>query len=92
MNILDIFMEGPNTGACLFQDGRLIAMPEEERFIRVKMVSEVFPSNAIRFCLKQAGIELTDLACVATANAVFHAASPRPSGSCYCAKWSFDRR
>ena len=60
-------MEGPNTGACLFRDGELVAMAEEERFIRVKRASEVFPSNAIKFCLKQGGIKLKEVQIVATA-------------------------
>ena len=45
MNIIGIFMEGPNTGACLFKNGKLIAMAEEERFTRVKRASENFPSS-----------------------------------------------
>ena len=67
MNILGIFMEGPNTGACLFSDGKLIAMAEEERFIPQKTASEKFPSSSIAFCLKKASLKLTDIHTVATA-------------------------
>ncbi len=66
MNVIGLFIEGPNTGACLFQDGKLIAMAEEERFVRIKRASEMFPSNAIKYCLKEAGIGLRDVAAVAT--------------------------
>ncbi|MCP4914381.1 MAG: carbamoyltransferase [Oligoflexia bacterium] len=67
MNIIGIFMEGPNTGACLFSNGKLVAMAEEERFIRQKTASERFPSNSISFCLKKANLKLTDIHTVATA-------------------------
>lgn len=60
-------MEGPNTGACLFINGKLIAMAEEERFVRVKSASEMFPSNAIKYCLKEGGLKLRDVQIVATA-------------------------
>ncbi len=67
MNIVGIFMEGPNTGACLFRDGVMLAMAEEERFIRVKTASEIFPSNAIKYCLKEGGVVLSEVDVVATA-------------------------
>jgi carbamoyltransferase len=66
MKVLGIFMEGPNTGACLFDNARLIAMAEEERYIRVKSASEKFPSNAIQSCLKTAGLRLRDIDVIAT--------------------------
>ncbi len=65
MYVLGLFLEGPNTGACLFQDGVLVAMVEEERFTRSKRASETFPSNSIRFCLKQAKIRLAQVKTVA---------------------------
>lgn len=67
MNILGIFMEGPNTGACLLRDGLLVAVGEEERFTRVKRASDQFPSNSIRYCLREAGIRLCDVGHIATA-------------------------
>ena len=60
-------MEGPNTGACLFRDGVLLAMAEEERFIRVKRASEKFPSQSLQYCLTEAGVRLRDIAVVAVA-------------------------
>jgi len=67
MYIIGIFMEGPNTGACLFRDGELVAMAEEERFNRIKTSSEIFPTNAIKYCLEEARINLQDVGIVATA-------------------------
>lgn len=41
-------------------DGRLIAAVEEERFNRVKYAAG-FPAQAIRYCLKEAGLTLADI-------------------------------
>lgn len=65
MFILGIFLEGPNTGACLFGDGKMIAMVEEERFVRVKRATNQFPVGSIRYCLHEAGIELPEVSIVA---------------------------
>ncbi len=46
-----------DSSACLVQDGVLLAAAEEERFRRVKHWAG-FPSEAIRFCLDEAGIGL----------------------------------
>jgi carbamoyltransferase len=67
MNVIGIFMEGPNTGACILHEGRLVAVAEEERFTRVKRASDQFPSNSIAYCLKQAGLTLADIDCIASA-------------------------
>lgn len=47
--------------AALVKDGQVIAAVEEERFLRVKHASGWLPTNAIRFCLKKAGITVQDL-------------------------------
>ena len=60
-------MEGPNTGASLFRDGKLVAVAEEERFSRVKRATDQFPSSAIRYCLKEANIRLRDVSTIASA-------------------------
>ncbi|WP_081662761.1 carbamoyltransferase C-terminal domain-containing protein [Thermithiobacillus tepidarius DSM 3134] len=46
-----------DAAACLIQDGKLIAAAEEERFRRIKHWAG-FPSEAIRYCLDEAGIKL----------------------------------
>lgn len=60
-------MQGPNTGACLVRDGRVVAAAEEERFTRQKRASEAFPAQSIQFCLRHAGLTLRDVDVVATA-------------------------
>ena len=67
MNVIGIFMAGPNTAACLFSNGQLVAMAEEERFVRVKTASEYFPAQSIKYCLREGGLFLTDIHTVALA-------------------------
>ena len=44
-----------DSAACLLVDGRVVAAAQEERFSRKKH-DERFPSQAVDYCLKQAGI------------------------------------
>src|SRR6266481_1947189 len=60
MNILGINAYHGNASAAIVSDGRLIAAVEEERFNRVKYAAG-FPAAAIRYCLKEAGITLSDV-------------------------------
>jgi carbamoyltransferase len=53
-----------DSAACLLKDGELIAAVQEERFTRKKHDPE-FPVNAVRFCLRQAGLEPGQLDLVA---------------------------
>ena len=46
-----------DASACLVRDGRIIAAAEEERFRRIKHWAG-FPSEAIRYCLREGGITL----------------------------------
>jgi carbamoyltransferase len=55
MRILGINAFHGDSSACLVDDGRLVAAAEEERFRRIKHWAG-FPSDAIRFCLKAAGL------------------------------------
>jgi carbamoyltransferase len=64
MNILGINAYHGNASAALVCDGRLIAAVEEERFNRVKYAAG-FPAAAVRYCLKEAGITLSDIDYVA---------------------------
>ena len=61
MNVLGISCNGPNPSACLVMDGRLVAMAEEERFVRIKTAPNSFPSNSVDYCLAEAGIDLKDV-------------------------------
>lgn len=53
-----------DASACLVKDGALVAAAEEERFRRIKHWAG-FPSEAIRYCLSEAGIRLGDVDVVA---------------------------
>src|SRR5579863_7865419 len=64
MNILGINAYHGNASAAIVCDGRLVAAIEEERFNRVKYAAG-FPSQAIRYCLKEAGLLLKDIDYVA---------------------------
>jgi len=46
-----------DAAACLVKDGELVAAVEEERFRRIKHWGG-FPSESIRYCLREAGIDL----------------------------------
>ena len=60
MNILGINAYHGNASAAIVCDGQLIAAVEEERFNRVKYAAG-FPAQAIRYCLKEAGLTLKDV-------------------------------
>ncbi|HVS87881.1 MAG TPA: carbamoyltransferase C-terminal domain-containing protein [Candidatus Acidoferrum sp.] len=60
MNILGINAYHGNASAAIVCDGRLIAAVEEERFNRVKYAAG-FPAQAIRYCLREAGLALADI-------------------------------
>lgn len=55
MTILGINAYHADSSAAIFVDGKLVAAIEEERFRRVKHWAG-FPSMAIEFCLREAGI------------------------------------
>ena len=50
-----------DSAAALIKDGEIVAAAQEERFSRKKHDPD-FPENAIAYCLKEAGIELGDVA------------------------------
>lgn len=54
-----------NNAACLLQGGRLVAMAEEERLIRVKYAQGVPPLRSIEHCLRAAGCTLDDVDLIA---------------------------
>jgi carbamoyltransferase len=55
---------GHHPAAVLLRNGEIVAMCEEERFVRVKEAPGLFPLHAIQFCLARAGIGPHDLAAV----------------------------
>lgn len=58
--ILGISAYYHDSAAAIVKDGEIIAAAQEERFTRIKQDSE-YPSNAINYCLKEAGISPEDL-------------------------------
>ena len=64
MYILGISAFYHDSAACLVKDGEIVAAAQEERFTRKKH-DHAFPSNAIQYCLKESGIDSTELDFVA---------------------------
>ncbi len=59
-HILGISAFYHDSAACLVRNGEIVAAAQEERFTRVKHDPD-FPGNAIRYCLREAGIRPRDL-------------------------------
>ena len=57
MLILGLNAYHGDAAACLVRDGEIVAAAEEERFRRIKHWAG-FPSEAIRYCLAEAGVGL----------------------------------
>ena len=53
-----------DSAAALVIDGQLVAAAEEERFRRIKHWAG-FPSESIRFCLREAGVSLAQVSAIA---------------------------
>jgi len=64
MYILGISAYYHDSAACILKNGTIIAAAQEERFTRKKH-DQSFPSNAIKYCLKEANINASDLGLVA---------------------------
>ncbi|HJW92274.1 MAG TPA: carbamoyltransferase C-terminal domain-containing protein [Thermoanaerobaculia bacterium] len=60
MIILGINAHHADASACIVVDGKLVAAAEEERFRRIKHWAG-FPSVAIEYCLREAGVALNDV-------------------------------
>ena len=64
MYILGISAYYHDSAACIIKDGQIIGAVQEERFTRKKH-DQNFPSNAIQYCFKEAGIGSSELDLVA---------------------------
>jgi len=60
MNILGISAYYHDSAACLVRDGDIVAAAQEERFSRKKH-DHRFPTEAVRYCLDEAGLAARDL-------------------------------
>ena len=59
MRILGISCYYHDAAACLVEDGRIVAAAQEERFTRKKHDAS-FPTNAVKYCLAEAGMRPGD--------------------------------
>ena len=64
MDILGISAFYHDSAAALVRDGAVVAAAQEERFSRKKH-DPGFPSQAVRYCLREGGIAAADLDMVA---------------------------
>jgi carbamoyltransferase len=64
MDILGVSAFYHDSAACLLRDGEIVAAAQEERFTRKKQDAG-FPSEAIRYCLREGGISLGDVRYIA---------------------------
>ena len=78
MIILGLNAYHGDSAACIIRDGEIVAAAEEERFRRIKHWAG-FPSQAIAYCLTEAGVSLSEVEHVAINWA---ALGPAPSGRC----------
>jgi carbamoyltransferase len=60
MNILGLSCFYHDSAACLLKDGVIVAAAQEERFTRKKH-DAAFPHKAIQYCLKEAGLSVSDI-------------------------------
>lgn len=60
MNILGISAYYHDSAAALLRDGELVAAAQEERFTRIKFDAR-FPSASVQYCLREAGLQISDL-------------------------------
>src|SRR5881409_2560549 len=63
-DILGISAFYHDSAACLLRDGEIIAAAQEERFNRKKHYSG-FPTESVRYCLREGGVSLSDLRYIA---------------------------
>ncbi len=64
MRILGISAFYHDSAACILENDRIVAAAQEERFTRIKHDAG-FPTNAVTYCLEEAGIGIDDLDAVA---------------------------
>ena len=60
MNILGLSAFYHDSAACLVRDGEIIAAAQEERFTRKKHDAS-FPEHAVKYCLREGGLNVNEL-------------------------------
>jgi carbamoyltransferase len=83
MNILGLYgglhLGEHDASAAIICDGQVVAVCEEERFLRVKSPLAVLPIESVKHCLKEAGLKMNDIDFVAHPGAIFLHLPPRIS-------------
>lgn len=69
-----------NSAAAVIRDGVLLAMAREERFDRIKF-SDSYPTRAVNYCLKEAGMNIKDIDHVVFAWNPGHELEPQDSSA-----------
>ncbi len=64
LNIIGISAYYHDSACCLLQDGALLAAAQEERFSRKKHDASL-PVRSFQYCLREAGLTITDVDCIA---------------------------
>lgn len=59
------YQRSHDSAACIIKNGEILAMAEEERFLRKKHAYDKVPINAVAWCLNKIGITLDDIDTVA---------------------------
>jgi carbamoyltransferase len=76
MNILGMYggvtLGQHDPSAALISDGKLIAVCEEERFMRVKSPRGCLPVRSIRACLREANLKMSEIDLVVNPGETFH--------------------
>jgi carbamoyltransferase len=57
--------EGIDPAVAIVRDGRVLAFMEEERLLRYKHAKDLYPFNALKYCLWQADVRPEDIAAIA---------------------------
>jgi carbamoyltransferase len=59
------YFSGVDPAVCLLRDGALESYVEEERLLRYRHAPDIFPIRSFDYCLRQAGIGIGDVDCIA---------------------------
>ena len=79
-NITILGLNDSNSAAAIIKNGVLIAAAREERFDRIKF-SDSYPTRAVNYCLKQAGLDLKEIDHVVFAWNPGHELEPQDSAA-----------
>lgn len=63
--VLGIFAGGVDPSAAAVRHGKVLAFSEEERHVRQKHASGMYPMRALNYCLNAAGVGMSEVAAVA---------------------------